>query len=106
MNDLPLEAYKVLFFALAAIMSVAGGIIAYLLKDIRSDLKDQQKDQDQKIECIKNDMADFKATLPRQYVLRDDFIRTTATLEAKLDKMANDTSEIKEAIAKLVGGAK
>lgn len=106
MNDLPLEAYKVLFSVLAAIMSVAGAIIAYLLKDIRSDLKDHQKEQDQKIECIKNDVADFKAMLPRQYVLRDDFIRTTATLEAKLDKMVNDTSEIKEAIAKLVGGVK
>ena len=34
---------------------------------------------------IRQELAALKATLPREYVLRDDYIRNQAVLEAKMD---------------------
>ncbi|MDI3480805.1 MAG: hypothetical protein PWQ97_460 [Tepidanaerobacteraceae bacterium] len=101
-----LEIYQFAFWLLTTVVSVALAAISYFIKDIRQTIKEKQEKTEKKIEDIGNEFMEFKASLPRNYVLRDDFIRTTATLEAKIDRMAADTTEIKEAIAKLVGGAK
>lgn len=95
-------AVQILLMVLSATLAALG----YLIQDTRNTLKERQAKQEEATELLAKELADFKAALPRQYVLREDFIRTTATLEAKIDRVATDTTEIKEAIAKLVGGVK
>jgi hypothetical protein len=93
---------QILLMVLSATLAALG----YLVHDTRGALKERQAKQEEAMELLAKDLADFKASLPRQYVLREDFIRTTAALEAKIDRVVTDTTEIKEAIAKLVGGVK
>lgn len=93
---------QILLMVLSATLAALG----YLVQDTRGTLKQRQEKQEEGVEALARNLADFKAAMPRQYVLREDFIRTTATLEAKIDRVATDTTEIKEAIAKLVGGGK
>lgn len=76
-----------------AVMSGLGATIGYLLRDIRSSVKDQQKDQRDAIEEVKKDLANFKEQVPKEYVLRDDFVRAIAGIEHKIDRLAKDVSE-------------
>ena len=90
----------VIYLLLSALLTT----IIWMLQDTRKSVKERQDRQEKATEAVAKDLADLKSALPRQYVLREDFIRTAATLEAKIDRMATDTAEIKEAIAKLGGG--
>lgn len=91
---------QILLMVLSATLAALG----YLVQDTRKALKKELERHDDAINGLAKELFDFKASLPRQYVLREDHIRTTATLEAKVDRVASDITEIKEAIAKLVGG--
>jgi len=93
---------QILLMVLSATLAALG----YLVQDIRGALKQRQEKQEEATELLSKELSDFKAAMPRQYVLREDFIRTTATLEAKIDRVDTNIKEIKEAIAKLVGGVK
>lgn len=80
------------------------GVIGYFLRDIRSDIKDNLKAQDKKIEKIAVDLADFKAQLPMKYVLRDDFLRAIANQDYKLDMLGKELGKVNENLNKLIGG--
>lgn len=70
---------------------VVGGLLTWLIaiyKSGRVEALDRRKAQDEKIEAVKDDLQDFKASLPQRYVLRDDFIRTMTGFDAKLDRLA------------------
>lgn len=99
MNNIGIQIAMMVFSALLA-------ALVYLVQDTRKSMQEKQKHQESETEAVKKDLADFKAVMPRQYVLREDFIRSTATLEAKIDGVSRDIGEIKESIAKLVGGGK
>ncbi len=69
---------------------VVGGLITWLIaiyKSGREEALERRKAQDEKIEAVKDDLQAFKARLPQEYVLRDDFIRTMAGFDAKLDRL-------------------
>ena len=61
-----------------------------------SEQDDRQRQQEKladEVESIKQQMAEHKAVLPEKYVLREDYIRGQAVLEAKMDavyKTLND----------------
>lgn len=61
--------------------------------------------QDQAIEHVRQNIADFKAIIPRQYVHKDDFIRVSTGLDAKIDKVYSEVSEIGKNLNKLIGGS-
>ncbi len=87
---------------MSSILSLILGVIAYLLKDMRSDYKMKQNKTDREIEGIKSEMKD----LPRVYVLRDDFLRAISNLENKFDSMHDEVSDINKNISLLLGATK
>ena len=48
----------------------------------------QLKEQSQNHQRLERDFLNFKAELPDKYVRREDFIRSEAVIEAKLDGLA------------------
>lgn len=86
-------------------IGTAIGIIGFFLKDIRSSIKDKQNKQDQEIEKVRDDLNAFKASLPRHYVMRDDFIRAMTGLEMKVDRVSTEVSELNKNVTRLLAGA-
>jgi hypothetical protein len=97
------EMYKIGYTVLVALLSAALGIIAYFLKDIRQNIKEKNVEQDEAIECLRDEFSNFKAMLPREYVLRDDYLRTTANLENKMDNLVKIISDLNKNINWLLG---
>lgn len=106
MTDLPSDLYKPAVAILFGLLCGAAGIIAYFLRDIRQAVKEKHKEQDNKIEKLQGEFADMKASLPRHYVLRDDFIRAIAALDSKVDNIGKEIGEINKLLNRLIGGDK
>ena len=64
-------------------LTVTIGVVGFLL---RNKIRDIEKDVDAALQ-IERDLMEFKAALPRQFVMRDDYIRTISVFEKKLDDM-------------------
>lgn len=90
-------------YLIAGLVSAAIGIIGYLLKDIRSTLKERLDKQEEEIKEVKKDLSDFKGKLPQRYVLRDDFLRAISNLDHKVDNIYVVISDMNKNIAKLLG---
>ena len=70
---------------------VVGGLLTWLIavyKSGRLEASERHQAEERKIEAIKDDFHAFKAALPQQYVMRDDFIRVMSGFDAKLDRLA------------------
>ncbi len=104
MNDLPPDLYRPAFLVLLAIFSLLLGVLGYLLRDMRTDLKEKQSTQDTKIEALDRRLTSVVESLPKEYVLREDFIRAVGAIELKIDAMARDVGEIAKAISRLSAG--
>lgn len=93
----------ILFF-----LSGFAGVIGYFLKDIKDGIKEKQDSHDRAIEKVREDFSSFKARMPQEYVMRDDFLRAISNLEFKFDKVATDITEINKNVSKLLaaGGEK
>lgn len=79
-------------------LSAAVGIIGYFLKDIKTSQKEKDEKQDEEIKSVKKDLADFKAQLPLDYVLRDDFVREISTFNRKMDRVIREVSGLVRAV--------
>ncbi|AEG60030.1 hypothetical protein [Desulforamulus ruminis] len=104
MEQLPANILLPSLLIVVSLLSSAVGIIGYFLKDIKCNQERKDAKQDQVIEDIKNDFAEFKASLPHNYVLRDDFIRVSSGIELKIDRVSRDIGEINKGLAELIGG--
>lgn len=104
--SLPVELYEPAVAVLFGLLCSAAGVIAYFLRDIRQAVREKHKEQDDKIDKLWADFADMKSSLPRQYVLRDDFIRAVAGLDSKVDTACKEISEINKLLNRLIGGDK
>ena len=90
---------------LAALLGLCVAIVAWLIRD-RLRLQEKQQDVatkqfDQKHEALARQFDQFRMDLPQKYVLRDDFIRTIASLDTKMDRIAEAVGEIRENVARL-----
>lgn len=74
-------------WVLQGITTIAVGLIAYLLRDLKKTFEDKVQKNSTDIEAVKKDLNDLKADLPFVYVMREDFIRAMANVEVKLDKI-------------------
>ena len=54
----------------------------------------QQARLHEKVEQLENQFAEQKALLPEKYVLRDDYIRNQAILEAKMDSIQKTLTDL------------
>ncbi len=81
-------------------LGVVSAVIGWFLRDLRRSIKDQfvrvnakmdklASTAEEKPDRIERDLNQLKADLPRDFVLRDDYIRVTTIQEAKLDKIIN-----------------
>lgn len=64
-------------------LTVTVGIVGFLL---RNKIRDIEKNVEAALR-IERDLMEFKAMLPRQFVMKDDYIRTISVFEKKLDDM-------------------
>lgn len=101
---IPPELYPLAVVLLLSALSVAGGLIAYFLKDIRSGLSKEQARQDAEIDGLQKGLNDLKASLPREYVLREDFNRELSVVQNKLDRIGRDIHEMNRLMGKLAKG--
>ncbi|WP_323843060.1 hypothetical protein [Moraxella sp. Pampa] len=68
-----------------------------LLAQFQAQQDERQKAQDriaEKVETLENLFAEQKAVLPEKYVLREDYIRNQAVLEAKMDSIQKTLTEL------------
>lgn len=114
MEQLPTGTLITIISVLGSILLTLASIIGYFLKDIRSSVKEKQTTQDKNIQEIERDISEFKAELPRRYVLKDDFnrslkdlkddqTRAIAGLEHKVDTLTRDVREMIASVSKLTG---
>lgn len=57
------------------------------LEIAKQEQEKKDKQQDRKIEEVKQELSDLKADLPLIYTTREDFIRTMNNMDNKLDKI-------------------
>lgn len=70
-------------------LGVASAVIAWFLRKLDGSIESRFTGANDKTERLERDLAQLKADLPRDFVLRDDYIRVTTLLETKLDKIIN-----------------
>ncbi|MBI5561305.1 MAG: hypothetical protein HY894_00390 [Deltaproteobacteria bacterium] len=73
--------------ALLVCIGAGLGVIGYFLKALHRDIKEGSARTDEKISMVERDFMEFKAELPRTFVMKDDYIRTIASFDLKLDSM-------------------
>lgn len=95
--------YPLALMILMTVLSTAIGIIAFFIKDIRNTLSEDQRRQDEAIDSVRQDLNELKSELPREYVMRDDFIRAMASLDHKIDRMAREIKEISRVLNRIAG---
>lgn len=96
------------FPALLIAVSLLGSAVLIIGFFVRYWMTTQEKKddaQDRAIESIRNDFVDLKATLPRDYALRDDYVREITGLHYKMDRVARDISSINKLLARFIGGS-
>lgn len=68
-----------------------------LLNQFQAQLNERHRQQEHlshKIEQLEQQLAEQKAVLPEKYVLRDDYIRNQAILEAKMDSIQKTLTDL------------
>ena len=91
-----IEFWQLVGFLLS-FLGVCWGFGKMLLSQFQLQQDERQKQQERlqgKVEIMEKQLGEFSASLPMTYVLRDDYIRNQAVLEAKLDKLAEQLTEI------------
>ncbi len=94
-----MDLTMILVTTLGIIVSILLAGIGWILYGIWINLKTFQTAQDQRfknaeqnISEIRNNFSDFKLFVPQNYVMRDDYIRTIATFDHKLDSLTKTIS--------------
>lgn len=82
---------------LLSFLGVCYGFGKILLEQFKAQQDERQKLQDrlsEKVETLENLFAEQKAVLPEKYVLREDYIRNQAVLEAKMGSIQKTLTEL------------
>mgnify|MGYP003584608408 CR=1 FL=1 len=91
-----IEFWQLVSFLLS-FLGVCFGFGKILLAQFQMQLNERHRQQEQiadKIEQLENQFAEQKAVLPEKYVLRDDYIRNQAILEAKMDSIQKTLTDL------------
>lgn len=91
-----IEFWQLVGFLLS-FLGVCWGFGKMLLAQFQAQQDERQKAQDriaEKVETLENLFAEQKAVLPEKYVLREDYIRNQAVLEAKMDSIQKTLTEL------------
>lgn len=91
-----IEFWQLVSFLLG-FLSVCWGFGKMLLAQFQAQLAERGRQHDilhGKMENIESQFAEQKALLPEKYVLRDDYIRNQAILEAKMDGIQKTLTDL------------
>lgn len=84
----------ILLLIISFVITVGLGIVGYSVKALHKDMKEKINEAVGKAEGaatkaggVERELMEFKASIPRYYVLKDDYIRTISVFEKKLDDM-------------------
>lgn len=55
-----------------------------LVNELRKDMQERDKKRDDEISELRKELKNLQINLPKEYVLREDFIRVTNNIENKL----------------------
>ena len=91
-----IEFWQLVGFLLS-FLGVCWGFDKMLLAQFQAQQEERQKQQarlHEKVEQLENQFAEQKALLPEKYVLRDDYIRNQAILEAKMDSIQKTLTDL------------
>lgn len=91
-----IEFWQLVGFLLS-FLGVCWGFGKMLLAQFQAQQDERQKQQERlqgKVENMEKQLAEFSASLPMTYVLRDDYIRNQVVLETKIDNMTEKLTEI------------
>lgn len=91
-----IEIWQLVGFLLS-FLSVCWGFGKMLLNQFQAQQDERQRAQDKlahKVELVEKQLAEQKAVLPKEYVLREDYIRNQAVLEAKMDSIQKTLTDL------------
>lgn len=71
------------------------------IQQMRDDYKQDLCSVTFKVDATQEDLSKFKVTVQREFVNRDEYIRTTQSLDAKMDRVLGEISKIQVNVAKL-----
>ncbi len=99
---LNLEAYQVIGLCITIVGAIWGTATAFFarfeasmkerddgLKSEIGKLSEQMSKESEEIRKLDRDLLQLKADLPREYVSKNDFVRSFTVVEHKLDALAN-----------------
>ncbi len=89
---------SVVLIFLNLVLTVGVAVIAFFLKDYKSGIKERFDGQEKKIEKVAQDLSDFQLSMPHHYVLRDDWLRSMAGFDHKLDQQRTILAEIQKTL--------
>lgn len=72
-----------------------------MIKQIRDDYKSDLCAVSGKIDQTQENLGNFKVLVQREFVSRDEYIRTTQSLDFKMDKVLGEIGKINVNVAKL-----
>ena len=102
---MPASLYLPALFIAVSLLGSAVLIIGFFVRYWMNSQEKKDAEQDSAIEKVRQDLSDFKAQVPRQYTQKDDFIRVSAGLDMKVDKISSEIVEINKNLSKLIGGS-
>ena len=73
----------------------------HMIKQIREDYKTDLCAVSGKIDTVQENLGNFKVLVQRDFVSRDEYIRTTQSLDSKMDKVLGEIGKINVNVAKL-----
>lgn len=91
-----IEFWQLVGFLLS-FLGVCFGFGKILLAQFQSQLNERQQMQNKlsdKVEHLETLFAEQKAVLPEKFVLREDYIRNQAVLEAKMDSIQKTLTDL------------
>lgn len=71
------------------------------IQQIRDDYKSDLCAVTVKADVTQDDLSKFKVTVQREFVNREEYIRTTQSLDAKMDRVLGEIGKIQVNVAKL-----
>lgn len=103
LGDAGIDAYKAVLVIINLGLGIVMTFLTSSIKEVRDNIKDRLKDQQDEIRSVREDLNQFKASAPHCYVLREDFIRSVSVLDHKMDRLGAELTTLSKNVAKLVG---
>jgi hypothetical protein len=66
------------------------GVVAYLLRSLQARFEADMSSHKAEMSNMQREISELKSSLPLNYVLREDYIRTSASMENKLDRLLDN----------------